>query len=401
MTDDRQISPGVLVKIGVGLILLLFVFNSVFLYLFVRGEARNRELARVVTETNEKFNKVLVLLNQKAPGETRAALTETERKALTEALKVAPAEPPLAEKKAAPVEEAKKITPPLERVVTVEIPANSTPQPLVAADPGEFAVVVEKDTKSLRVFRYANGAFSPAKSFPCIIGANNGDKRKAGDYATPKGAYFTVRYTPGNRLPEEYGAGAFILNYPNLIDRKEGKNGHGIWIHGHDSKKPLNELLNTKGCIVVTNDVLKELSTMIRPNGTPVVIVDRLKFGSQGSGQASSEELKTFVNSWRHAWESINTKKYLSFYAPDFVNSDGMNYESFRRYKERVNQNKKAIQVKVEKTAVLLPQDHEGNIAVIRFDQKYQSNNFKSESKKLLYLRKGTHGWQIIGESVF
>ena len=321
-----------------------------------------------------------------------------------EAKKPQPETPAKAPEKAAPappVEEAKKTTPPLERVVKLAIPPNSAPFPLITAEQGEVVLICEKDTKTLHTFRFAQGKFLLIKSYPCIIGANGGDKKKAGDFATPKGIYFVMRYVPGNRLPGDYGTGAFILNYPNLIDRKDGKQGNGIWLHGHNNKKSMNDLLNTKGCIVVTNDVIKELSAVIRPQSTPIAIVDSLQFTGQRSAQSLSEEMKGFLASWRHSWETINTKKYLSFYSPDFVNSEGMNYEAFKNYKEKVNSSKKSIHVKVERTAVLLPQQYEGKLAVVRFDQKYQSNNFKSDSKKLLYLRKGKQGWQIIGESVF
>ena len=83
----------------------------------------------------------------------------------------------------------------------------------------------------------------------------------------------------------------------------------------------------------------------------------------------------------------------------DFVNSDGMNYQAFKRQKEKVNRGKKFIRVKIENPAILLPQEKDGQIAVVRFTQRYNSNNFQSDSRKLFYLKKGQAGWQIIGES--
>ncbi len=78
-----------------------------------------------------------------------------------------------------------------------------------------------------------------------------------------------------------------------------------------------------------------------------------------------------------------------------------MGYQAFKKHKERVNSGKKFIRVTTEDLMILLPQEREGKVAIARFIQKYQSSNFKTESNKILYLKKGQGGWQIIGESSF
>ncbi|MCX5818453.1 MAG: hypothetical protein NT047_00845, partial [Deltaproteobacteria bacterium] len=67
----------------------------------------------------------------------------------------------------------------------------------------------------------------------------------------------------------------------------------------------------------------------------------------------------------------------------------------------RVNSGKKFIRVQVEQIAIVFPQEREGEMATVRFVQKYRSNNFESHSKKLFYLKKGQEGWTIFGESAF
>ncbi|MBA4417133.1 MAG: hypothetical protein C0392_04385 [Syntrophus sp. (in: bacteria)] len=399
MLYDRQTLMSASIKIGIGLIALLFILNSTFLYLFVKEKKKNKDLVMAIKGVQERSTPVHVADGQEKVIVSMPVKPEPVKTPVAESKPVTSGVPVPAEKKPIPVEAAKKQPPPLERVVKLDVPPDSTPFPLVFADAGEHLLVCEKDTRMLHTFRFVNGIFALVKSYPCIVGANGGDKKKAGDFATPKGIYFVQWYTPGTKLREEYGAGAFALNYPNLMDRKEGKQGSGIWLHGHSSSKDLNDIQSTRGCIAVNNDAIKELANIIKPQYTPVAVVDKLQFGSVQNWRNLSEELKTFLNAWRHAWESINTKKYLSFYAPDFVNSDGMNYSAFRNYKERVNSNKKSIHIKIERPAMLLSQEQGGKTAVVRFDQKYQSNNFKSDSKKLLYLRKGSQGWQITGES--
>jgi murein L,D-transpeptidase YafK len=137
-------------------------------------------------------------------------------------------------------------------------------------------------------------AFSPANAYPCIVGSNNVDKKEAGDLATPEGIYFLVCFLTGKSLPEKYGSGAFALNYPNFLDRKEGKKGSGIWLHGypeHLERPPFSE-----GCVVVKNEVLKELIGFIKVGDTPLVIVDTLKYRPQEDQQKFNQNLSHFLN---------------------------------------------------------------------------------------------------------
>jgi murein L,D-transpeptidase YafK len=283
----------------------------------------------------------------------------------------------------------------------MNIAADECPYPFVLAETGEYLLVTEKDQKTLHLFRFADNRFALLKSYPCIVGANDLDKTREGDLATPVGNYFFLRYIPGTGLPEKYGHGAFVLNYPNFLDRKARKDGNGIWLHGHTPTKSLGdkELQNTSGCIVVNNDALKELSELLKASGTPIVIVNRLELAKLSRQQQLAGELGTFMKSWGKAWESGNTNKFMSYYASDFINSDGMNYQSFKRQKEKVNRGKKFIRVAVENPAMLLLQEKGGQVAVVRFTQRYRSSNFTSDARKLFYLKKGEAGWRIIGES--
>ncbi len=279
--------------------------------------------------------------------------------------------------------------------------ADESPYPFILAESGEYLIVAEKDQKNLHLFRYTDNRFVLVKSYPCIVGANGFDKKREGDLATPVGNYFTLRYIPGKNLPEKYGHGAYVLNYPNFLDRKAQKDGTGIWLHGHTPGKSLGdpELQNTKGCIAVNNEVLRELTGFLKASGTPVVVVNRLQLTKTSIQRQLAEELNTFMKAWSKAWESGNTKTFMSHYSNDFINGDGMNYQAFKRQKERVNSGKKFIRVQIENPAILLAQEEKGQIAVFRFTQRYRSNNFESDSRKIFYLKKGQAGWQIIGES--
>ena len=415
----RDTSSDFYIKVGIGLIALLFILNLILLTLFIQETKNSGKALRILQETNRSLVLLQDSLGRTDMQKAFVHLADARRQ-IAAALPPAPAAPPaktvtepkpppvktVAESKGEPVKPpvvAQK--PPAVPVKTAQlsIPAGEMPAPLGWAAAGEYALICEKESKLLHLFKFQDERFSLVKSYPCIIGANGTNKKKAGDYATPKGSYFTLRYTPGSALQEIYGEGAFVLNYPNFLDRKERKDGGGIWIHGHLPGKivGVGDLVNTKGCIAVSNDSIKELKTLLKPGGTPVSIVDTVTFVKESSRKESLQEIRNFMNAWRQAWESGDTGKYLGHYSKDFINSDGMRFEAFRRHKERVNSGKKFIRVNVDQMAIIMPQEREGQVAVVRFIQKYRSSNFEADSKKLFYLKKGQEGWTIFGESAF
>jgi hypothetical protein len=66
-----------------------------------------------------------------------------------------------------------------------------------------------------------------------------------------------------------------------------------------------------------------------------------------------------------------------------------------------VNQSKTFIRLHLEDKAFLLSQKDGGQIAVLRIDQNYSSDNFKSYSRKILYLKEEQGGWKIIADIAF
>lgn len=417
-------------RLGVALILFLLLATAALSFLYLKTRQQNALLLKEVQETLKKLDQIELSMGQ---GDLKKAFSELSQAQKNIAALFPPApegaqkpviamnQPPAAPlpspvkaPEGKPPETAAPTPTPLSPAQTatatppaplapaaLTLAADESPFPLILADAGEYLLIVEKDAKTLHLFRSTDARFAHIKSYPCIVGANGLDKKKAGDLATPVGNYFFLRYIPGRSLPEKYGPGAFVLNYPNFLDRRDRKDGTGIWLHGHTPGKSIGqqELENTQGCIVVANDALNELTGMLKTNGTPIVVVSRLQPVKTARQRQTSEELNRFMKSWSSAWESANIKKFMGHYAHEFINSDGMNYQAFKRQKEKVNSGKNFIRVKVENPAILLPQDRGGQVAVVRFTQKYRSNNYQNDSKKIFYLKKGQAGWQIIGES--
>jgi len=400
---NRRSSVPFYLKMGIAAIVLLLLSNLLLLHLFIKERNNNKNLSGLIDRASKDFSQIHESLKQKDMQKAFRYLTEAQKQVVA----MLPATTATAEKVAVVPKEQQPALPteakaPAATAASAPSPPQDAPYTFVFADAGEYLSICEKDTKILYFFRFSDGRFSLVKQYPCVIGANNHGKTREGDFATPEGVYFFLRFAPGKTLAENYGYGAFVLNYPNFLDRKERKAGGGIWLHGHSAGKVLGaDVPDTKGCIVVSNDALKEMSGYLKSNGTPIAIVNKLQFTKLESQKELAKELRNFINSWRLSWESINTKKYLSFYSPTFVNSEGMSFNAFRHHKEKTNKSKKFIRVKVDDLAILMPPEYGGNVAVARFQQRYTSNNFKSDSKKIFYLKKGQAGWQIIGESSY
>ena len=75
---------------------------------------------------------------------------------------------------------------------------------------------------------------------------------------TPEGIYFLENEYDDRYLAPIYGKKAFTTDYPNYLDKKAGKNGSAIWIHGTNKQlKPRD----SNGCVAMNNKDILELET--------------------------------------------------------------------------------------------------------------------------------------------
>ncbi len=94
-----------------------------------------------------------------------------------------------------------------------------------------YALIVDKSEQKIFVYHHDN-IFVPERAFHCSTGENDGPKTQKNDKKTPEGIYFFTNAYEKEALAPIYGVRAFPINYPNRIDKKEGKHGYGIWFHG-------------------------------------------------------------------------------------------------------------------------------------------------------------------------
>ena len=266
------------------------------------------------------------------------------------------------------------------------VPAHLLKWPETGSD---YAVLVDKSTQKVLVFQ--KGALSkPVKTYRCSTGENNGPKSRKNDKKTPEGVYFFTKSFVKRQLSSTYGILAFPIDYPNQMDKKQGKSGYGIWFHGTDEVlKPRD----TNGCVVLENSDIKDLASYINLYETPVIITEIIEMVPCEKLKAESRHLEKLIEKWARAWEKKDIDGYIGIYSQQF-SSRGMDVNRWRDYKTRLARKYGKIHVNIENLQLFKAQDN----ILAKFDQTYATEGFKSRGTKRLYLAKNSNKWRIVGE---
>jgi lipoprotein-anchoring transpeptidase ErfK/SrfK len=169
---------------------------------------------------------------------------------------------------------------------------SEVPSSIVRLAPEQkHALVVDIGENRLYVYRSEGGEPRYVTDYYVTTGRDGASKSEEGDARTPVGVYQIVSALGRRKLADFYGSGAFPLSYPNEWDRKLGRQGHGIWLHGvpHDSYSRPPQASN--GCVVLANRDLDSLARMLEIGSTPVVIAEHVEWKSPTAARIESEAL--------------------------------------------------------------------------------------------------------------
>ena len=241
------------------------------------------------------------------------------------------------------------------------------------------AVIADKSEQHLGIWEIRDGEPRLLHNIPCSTGENAGDKWVRGDMKTPEGAYFFCSVIDGQRLPAKYGYWAFTTDYPNFVDKRRGKNGDGIWLHGRD--KPLGSQPDSNGCIALENDDLVIASQYIRLQSTPLIIVDKLRKAKRSELIETERKIRDFIESWRQAWESQDLDAYMTHYSKNFQ-SCWLDYRNWKEKKRTLIKRYDRIRVRLGKVYLYRQKD----LVTAIFTQSYQSESFRATGIKILYI---------------
>ena len=272
-----------------------------------------------------------------------------------------------------------------------------TPESIWQLDPSQhYIFVVDTEKSRLFVYRNENGAPRYNADFYVTIGKNGSEKKYAGDKKTPLGVYFTSPKLT-QKLADMYGEAAYPLSYPNEWDRRNGKTGSGIWLHGtpHDTYSRAPQ--SSDGCVVLSNQDLKTLTPILQQGNVPVVVSKSIEWLKSNQTPNEKQALLDRIEKWRSDWQSQETDVYLSHYAKSFSNGS-MDLNHWTEEKRRIQANRPKVDIKLSNLSVLRYPNSEVPMAVVTFDQDFHSSGLDSQMRKRQYWILENQQWKIIYE---
>jgi murein L,D-transpeptidase YafK len=283
-------------------------------------------------------------------------------------------------------------------------PVDMVPRYLVQMEADQqYALVVDTTKSTLYVFENRGGEARYIADYYVTIGKNGTDKTKEGDKKTPLGVYHVTGMMSREKLAaaygkqsELYGVGALPLSYPNEWDRRQGRDGNGIWLHGVPFDTYSRPPRASDGCVALTNEDFEVIAKYAKPGITPVIIAQGIDWVSPGAEKDVREQLAQSVEGWRRDWESLDTDKYLTHYAAEF-SSGKMDLAQWSDQKRGVNAGKTWIKLKLDKVSYFLYPGRD-DLAVVTFDQDYSSSNLTNQMRKRQYWVRERGAWRILYE---
>lgn len=258
-------------------------------------------------------------------------------------------------------------------------------------------IVIDADRSRLYLYKNDDGKLKYITDYYVTVGKNGIVKQSEGDKRTPIGVYF-AKPKLTQPLPDLYGDGAYPLNYPNEWDKENSRKGSGIWIHGTPSNTYSRPPRASDGCVVVTNQDLKELAPILQSGKTPVIIAPNLQWvDSAGSSEEEKQKLEVAVDEWLNDWRSQDTSKYLAHYSKEF-SSNGISYQQWADHKIRVQASKPNVTIALSDISMFTYPDNQKKLVVIDFTQDFNSPSLKNKMQKRQYWIQENGSWKIIYE---
>ena len=272
------------------------------------------------------------------------------------------------------------------------------PRYVLQLHPGQKHVLVV-DSRRSRLYVFGNDQGRPrlVADFYVTLGKNGVEKTREGDQKTPIGVYHVTGNLPRSKLTDFYGAGAFPINYPNEWDRRRGRKGHGIWLHGVPAELYSRPPRASDGCLVFANPDLESIGRYVQVGTTPVIIADAIEWSDAASVDAERRSLNAALEQWRADWQSRDTERYLGHYSQRFGAGGGQDYAAWAAHKRAVNAAKSWIKIELSRVA-MFRYPREGDFVVVSFEQDYRSSTLSNTVRKRQYWIKEEGRWKILYE---
>lgn len=202
-------------------------------------------------------------------------------------------------------------------------PAGTVPAQFIELPPTtRHAIAVDASRSRLYLFENGPNGLQLVADHYASIGRLGFEKSAEGDQRTPLGVYFITSRLDARQLTDFYGVGALSLNYPNEYDRRQGRTGSGIWVHGVPSDSYARSPHSTDGCVALANPELRDIMERVQPRSTPVVIAKNLQWVPPAVKEPERRSLHNLIEGWRVARASGDLNRLMSFYSNQFANGN-------------------------------------------------------------------------------
>lgn len=268
-------------------------------------------------------------------------------------------------------------------------PAGALPSQFVMLPPGvPHAIAVDVSRARLYLFENGPQGLRLRSDHYASVGKQGADKLVEGDQRTPLGVYFISDAIDPSTLEDRFGSGALPLNYPNPVDRAQGRTGSGILLHGVPSNTYSRPPRATDGCVALANDDLKLLAATIAPRGTPVVIAQQLQWLAPGEATQGSQPFLQVLAAWQQARMANDVPALAAFDAQATADAEPASAPA-RKAARRA-----ARVVGFDDLAVLAWRD-KGDVMVVSFRER-DARGQRARRVTRQYWAREADGWKIL-----
>ena len=276
-------------------------------------------------------------------------------------------------------------------------PVGAIPKAFIELPPStRHAIAVDASRSRIYLFENRGTGLQLVDDHYASIGKLGAEKNVQGDQRTPIGVYYITSRLEPSQLTDFYGAGALPLNYPNEHDKRLGRTGSGIWLHGVPSDSYARSPQSTDGCVAMANPELKAIMDRVQPRSTPVVIAKQLEWVEPQALDGERRSLRNLIEGWRVARSSGDMNRLLNFYSPKFT-SGAKDLSQWRQQLSQEAGSGRARNLQVKDLAILAWHDR-SDLMVVTFGEV--ADNQSTGVIKRQYWTKEDGLWKIFFEGV-
>jgi murein L,D-transpeptidase YafK len=276
-------------------------------------------------------------------------------------------------------------------------PVGAIPKAFVELPPStRHALAVDASRSRIYLFENRGNGMQLVDDHYASIGKLGAEKNVQGDQRTPIGVYYITSRLEPTQLTDFYGAGALPLNYPNEHDKRLGRTGSGIWLHGVPSDSYARSPQSTDGCVAMANPELRAIMDRVQPRTTPVVIAKQLEWVEPQAMDGERRSLRNLIEGWRVARSSGDMNRLLNFYSPKFA-SGAKDLSQWRQQLSQEAGSGRARNLQIKDLAILAWHDR-SDLMVVTFGEL--ADNQATGVIKRQYWTKEDGLWKIFFEGV-